>query len=212
MPLPPVTPPPVNPPVVNPPVINTDVSAFGNGDVRIEPTNKSNSRSISEAENTVVQDVNQSNYNINNNHNNYVQYHNGSRTPVPTWTHDFVYNPSNGDAVYRTGIHIPLGGKSTKLVHKTVRLDNAVRTASACAAIIQQGIEIDYEIMPELSQCAAFKQKTVIAQGPNTELTLLRQQILEQQKLIKQQQETLIAFKLRLEQMKHEVKQVPATW
>lgn len=169
------------------------------------------SNSTSDAENTVVQDVSQSNYNINNNHNNYVQYHNGSRTPVPTWTTDFVYNPRTGDKVVRTGLHIPLGGKSKKLVHKTVKLDNTIRTASACTALLQSNIEVDYEMVPELSQCKYFSQKTVVQKSPVNELKLLRQQMDEYSKLVQQQQETILALKLRLEQMKHEVPQ-NVTW
>lgn len=208
MPQPPVAPPPTTqPPTVvhQTPVEINPVADFNN-------KSKANSNSVSEAENVVHQSGSLTNYQVNSSHLNYAQFSNGARLPVPNWSVDLLYNPHTGDSIIKTGLNIPLGGKSKKLVHASAHMDNVARMASVCTGLVKSGVVIDYKMVPQLSDCQYFQQKTIVARTPSNEVAILKQQMKEQLALIKKQQQTIEAFQLRLIQLQHKPNTKPTTW
>ena len=210
-------PPPVEYPVKQVPVvINNELPSTSADDLFIQPsatfqdngTNSSEARS--DAENIVSQQVSQSNYQFNNNNDSYATFHSGSKLPVPVWQTNFLYSPKTGEKVITTGLTVPIGGRSKRLIHAQVSLDNVARQASICQGILNN-FDIDYELLPALKDCKGFLPKTVAVLppppsvvNPLDEITKLKQEMLEYKKLIVQQQNTIQAFQQRLIQMEHQ--------
>ena len=204
---------PAPPVIIEPPVQEVPVPVYypvGDNRTDITDNNDSNSKSVSEAENYVTQSASLSAYQVNSNHEaTYFKYKNGTVVPGTSVYADFnVINDRYGGNRYvgQIGIRHTFGGKAKNTALLSMRLQNMRDTFEICqaAGYFKGDFEIDFKMLPELQECEYIQQR-VIAEKPS-EISILKQQIREQQKLIQEMKKTNEAFQLRLIQMQNSAK------
>ena len=188
------------------------------GETNIKNDNETNSNSVSNAENAVVQNGSLSNIQVNNGAHElgYYRYSNNVSMPATTvYANISAVNDrwdwNRTQLVATVGIKHAIGGKSKKLAETSVRRDNMARSLSICNSlgVFKGEAEIDYEMMPDLADCQYVAQRTKV---PTNSLKELKADLQKSIKLIDMQQETIKALKLRLTQMQHEPTVVEPTW
>lgn len=201
---------PAPPVVIEPPAQEIPAPVYypTAGETDVTNKNESDSNSISNAENVVTNAASLSAYQINSNHEaTYFSYKNRTQIPGTSIYGDYsVINDRYGGTrhVGQIGFRHTFGGRAKREALRSVRLENLNDTLTICqkAGYFRGDFEIDFRMIPELADCAAIRQKT-IAQRPS-EITVLKQQLLEQKKLIQEMRKTNEALQLRLIQMQHE--------
>lgn len=166
----------------------------------IDYQNQNASDSESSSDSTSVLDQSGTQNNIQNNFSdlNYIQYRNGVRVPAE-WSifGTTSFTDSGNDIVSTIGVQWTPQGKAKKLAQRTVSLDNTAREASICAGLLKDGIQIDYELKPELSFCQGYTAMLpppppiLAPPAPSPEIEFYKQKLREQEMLLRQMQERL---------------------
>ena len=168
---------------------------------------ESQANSVSESENTVNQSGSLLNIQNNNNYDTFFRYSGGTHIPAPTVNINASVLPG-GETVVTGGINIPIGGRASKLATREVELATISKEASVCTGIIKAGINVDG--VDNLAFCKGYAP-TIDKMPKKTQLADLKRLIREQQAALKDQQDNIKALNLRLIQMNHQPKFVPAT-
>ena len=209
--------PPQQPPViVNPsPVqevpIYIPVPSGNPGSNEVNVDTPANSSAVSEAENISSNAASLNAYQVNSNHEaSYYKYSNNVVMPGTSVYADLSVINNEWDwgrtnTVASIGVRHTFGGVQKKLAVESVRKDNLAKSLSVCNSlgVFEGKVDIDYKMMPDLAPCEYISQRVVVEKTTSNEITILKQQMLEYQKLIKEQQNTIQAFQMRLIQMEH---------
>ena len=174
---------------------------------------RSESKSISESENSVNQAGSLVNIQQNSHFDTFFKFSGGTHIPTTTLNLNASLLPE-GNTIITGGINIPIGGKTHKLAKREVELATISKEASVCTGIIKAGIDISG--VKNLSFCSGYK---TIAVAPNrdhiprkTQLSELKLLIQEQRKAMEDQQNTIKALQLRLIQLEHQPTTIKGTF
>ena len=183
-----------------------------------ETESQSNSNSTSNSENAVVQSGSLQNVQVNNNAGElgYIRYSNNVSIPTTTvYANLSAVNDSwdfnKSHVVASVGIKHSFGGRAKRLAETSVKRDNMARSLSICDKLgVFKGLaKINYDMMPELSECQFIAQRTVVQ---TNDLASLKADLKKSIQMIDKQQETIAALKLRLTQMQHQPTTIEPTW
>jgi hypothetical protein len=141
----------------------------------------------------------------------YFTYGNGVSLPGNSLTLSGTTNLKDDSYITLAYTH-NFGRRGYQKAFESINIYNLAERTELCASIIRDGLVVDYALQPELEYCGAFKPSAPLSTEPtrSSELAETKKMLEDLIKLNKDQQNTIQALTLRLEQIKHVPAVVPA--
>ena len=175
---------PVNVEQVNTQKQNQDQNQGQSQNLQVAPAFNNTTDNVNNARSNSNSTVNQSpsmvNTQVNNHFDGRITYGDGISVPVPSLNFSLFADKFNDSYYYGGGsskyggvisVNIPLGGRDrvNKLIdsrNNTLVANELTAWTKLCTGLINSGVDVDYNIMPQFKRCQAFSKRTVTPPPP----------------------------------------------